>query len=64
MTLLVFVLAVPSVAAAEMLRLEPSSCKVAFRLGATFHHVEGIFTMKGGEILFDRSTGAASGRIV
>lgn len=57
-------LALPSAASADVLRLEPSSTTVQFTLGSTMHEVKGIFDLTGGEILFNPSTGEASGRVM
>jgi polyisoprenoid-binding protein YceI len=45
------------------LRLDPSSTKVEFSLGATLHTVHGEFRLKEGTLRFDPSTGRVSGHV-
>jgi len=64
LTALAILLAVPSLAQEQVLRLDPGESRVTFTLGATLHTVEGKMALKEGEIRFDRATGNARGRIV
>ena len=44
--------------------LDPDQTKVEYTLAATLHTVHGTFALKGGQVVYDLSTGAASGEIV
>ena len=50
-------------AGAETLALDPARSTLTFVLGATGHDVEGTLALAEGSIDFDRSTGAAGGKI-
>lgn len=47
----------------HVLALDPQASKVSFTLKATGHEVEGVLALKSGRIVFDPTTGAASGEI-
>ena len=55
--------AAPAAAQPYRLVLDPAATEIAFTLGARFHTVHGKFALASGEIVFDPSTGAASGEI-
>jgi polyisoprenoid-binding protein YceI len=48
----------------HVLALDPDGTEIRFRLGATFHSVEGTARLVGGTIRFDPDAGTASGEIV
>lgn len=54
----------PAAGATEQtVALDPARTRIAFRLGATAHDVEGEFALRSGEVRFDPETGEAVGRI-
>ncbi|MCU1286758.1 MAG: hypothetical protein JWO13_3108 [Acidobacteriales bacterium] len=47
-----------------VVRFEPAQTKVAFTLEDPLHTVHGVFTLKQGEVHFDRQSGVASGALI
>ena len=62
-TLALFTLTLPTLAAEQTLILEPDTTEVSFFLEATGHDVEGHLYLQTGQITFDPDTGEASGEI-
>lgn len=57
-------LSAPLLAQQIQVTLNPAQSQVDWTLGATLHTVHGTFKLKSGSILFDPSSGNASGEIV
>jgi polyisoprenoid-binding protein YceI len=55
---------VPLAAAESTIELDPARTTVGFTLGDVLHTVHGTFKLKRGSIVFDSSSGKASGEIV
>ena len=51
-------------ASQQVLRFDPAKTQIEFLLGAGMHDVEGTASLSHGEIVFDLSTGKASGEVV
>ena len=64
LTSLLFVPALLAFAADAPLEIAPAQAQVTFTLGDVLHTVHGTFDLKRGKLLFDPTTGKASGEIV
>jgi len=57
-------LTLPAMAQESVVHFDPAQTKITFTLDDILHTVRGAFTLKSGEVRFDRQTGAASGALV
>lgn len=48
----------------QTLTVQPDESRVAFALGGSGHHVQGIFHVQSGAISFDSKSGAISGSVI
>jgi polyisoprenoid-binding protein YceI len=56
--------ALPAVAAEQLLVLDPEASAATFTLDSTLHMVHGTLAIRSGEIRFDTGTGVASGEVL